>query len=268
MISNGMTENQFYYNEIQEWLGSHKRKAMVDSEKYFDGLHDILALERTMIGKDGKEEKIENVPNNHIVDNQFGRMVTQKTNYLFSKRFSIKTEDDNYSDILNQYFDDEFWLKMQRLGAESILGGIDFIYVYYDDQGILQFDVFNPFECIPYWQDNMHTKMDTFLRVFNVEAWEGAEKKDIQKAELFTAEGIQRFTISESCVLPDMDEPVSAYISVKDEESEETTNYNWERFPVIAFKYNDRELPLLTRVKALQDGINKMESAFENNMDD
>ena len=111
----GMTQEQFYYNEIQEWLASGKRKIMIDSERYLDGDHDILKYERTMIGEDGTEEIIKNVPNNHVIDNQYGRRVTQKTDYLFSKRFSIKTEDDTYSDILNTYFDDEFWPKMQRI---------------------------------------------------------------------------------------------------------------------------------------------------------
>jgi SPP1 family phage portal protein len=42
--------------------------------------------------------------------------------------------------------------------------------------------------------------------------------------------------------------------------------YNWERIPLVAFKYNNKEIPLIKRVKSLQDGINTILSDFENNM--
>lgn len=36
--------------------------------------------------------------------------------------------------------------------------------------------------------------------------------------------------------------------------------------PFIPFKYNNKEIPLIKKVKSLQDGINTMFSDFENNM--
>ena len=41
---------------------------------------------------------------------------------------------------------------------------------------------------------------------------------------------------------------------------------NWEKIPLIPLKYNEEEIPLLKKVKPLQDGINTMLSDFENNM--
>ena len=42
--------------------------------------------------------------------------------------------------------------------------------------------------------------------------------------------------------------------------------YNWERVPLIPFKRNAHEIPLIRCCKSLQDGINLMVSSFENNM--
>ena len=42
--------------------------------------------------------------------------------------------------------------------------------------------------------------------------------------------------------------------------------YNWQRVPLIAFKRNAHETPLISCCKSLQDGINLMVSTFENNM--
>ena len=44
--------------------------------------------------------------------------------------------------------------------------------------------------------------------------------------------------------------------------------YNWNRIPLIPFKFNAVEKPLIKRVKTLQDGLNKIISTFENNLDE
>ena len=41
---------------------------------------------------------------------------------------------------------------------------------------------------------------------------------------------------------------------------------NWQKIPLIPLKYNEREIPLLKKVKSLQDGINVMLSDFENHL--
>ena len=42
--------------------------------------------------------------------------------------------------------------------------------------------------------------------------------------------------------------------------------YTWKKLPLIPIKSNDAEIPLLKKVKSLQDGLNLMLSDFENNM--
>ena len=41
---------------------------------------------------------------------------------------------------------------------------------------------------------------------------------------------------------------------------------NWERVPLVAFKYNAKEIPLICRVKCLQDALNTLVSNFADNM--
>ena len=86
-----MSEKQFFYKEICEWLSSRKRGLMLKAEAYLDGHHDIEQTKRMVIGENGELTEIKNLPNNHVVDNQFERMVSQKTNYLFSNELVIKT---------------------------------------------------------------------------------------------------------------------------------------------------------------------------------
>lgn len=66
-----LTDEQFIVKEINRFKQSQRRKEMLDGERYFDGCHDILSRERTVIGKDGELETVKNLPNNRIVDNQY-----------------------------------------------------------------------------------------------------------------------------------------------------------------------------------------------------
>ena len=42
--------------------------------------------------------------------------------------------------------------------------------------------------------------------------------------------------------------------------------FNWTRLPMIPFKYNSKEIPLIRAVKDLQDALNEVLSDFQNNM--
>jgi SPP1 family phage portal protein len=44
--------------------------------------------------------------------------------------------------------------------------------------------------------------------------------------------------------------------------------YNWDRLPLIAFKYNNKEIPLIRAVKSLHDALNQVLSDFQNNMEE
>ena len=44
--------------------------------------------------------------------------------------------------------------------------------------------------------------------------------------------------------------------------------FNWQRLPLIPFKYNSKEIPLIRNVKSLQDSLNQVLSDFQNNMEE
>lgn len=44
--------------------------------------------------------------------------------------------------------------------------------------------------------------------------------------------------------------------------------FNWTRIPLIPFKRDSDEIPLIRNVKSLQDGLNSILSNFENNMEE
>lgn len=260
-----MTDKQFLEMEIAKWKKSPKRKAMITGEKYYAGKHDILDRVRTVIGKDGLLYEVENLPNNKLVDNQYAKMVDQKVNYLLGKPLTFDVEDTKYEDALKKIFNKKFQRTLKNLGEDSLNGGIGWLHPYYNDLGELVFKKFEPYEILPFWKDAEHTILDFAVRLYEVDTYEGKVEKVVEKVEVYSANGIDRYVLEKGTLIPDIENPSSTYMVVEDEEGK-TQGYNWGKIPLIAFKYNNKEMPLINRVKSLQDGINTMLSDFENNM--
>lgn len=260
-----MTDKQFLETEIAKWKKSKRRKDMITGSKYYDGDHDILSRKRTIIGKDGLLQEVENLPNNKIVDNQYAKMVDQKKNYLLGKPLTFDTENKQYEDALKEVFNKRFQRTLKNLGEDCLNGGIAWLFPYYNDQGELKFKKFEPFEILPFWKDAEHTELDYAVRLYEVQAYEGKQEKTIEKVEVYSTNGIERFVLEKGSLIPDIENPSSDYMIIESAEGD-PQGYNWGKIPLIPFKYNNKEIPLINRVKSLQDGINIMLSDFENNM--
>ena len=95
--ASSMTFKEFLEVEIKRWKGSPQRRMMLDGKRYYDGDHDILRRKREVIVENGARMEDINLPNNKLVDNQFAKMVDQKTNYLLSKPITYESEDETHT---------------------------------------------------------------------------------------------------------------------------------------------------------------------------
>lgn len=77
-VSDKLTDEQFIVKEIRRFKASKRRTDMINGERYFEGKHDILSRQRTVIGKNGDLEIVKNLPNNRIVDNQYKKWLFKK----------------------------------------------------------------------------------------------------------------------------------------------------------------------------------------------
>ena len=106
-----------------------------------------------MIGENGELQVVENLPNNHIVNNQYAKMVNQKANYLFGQPFVIETENKQYGDLLKKVFNKQFMRTLKNSGKEGYNSGICWLHPYYDDAGHFSFRLFSGYEILPFWKD-------------------------------------------------------------------------------------------------------------------
>ena len=264
-VAKNISEKQFIELELQRWKNSPKRIAMLEGERYYQGEHDILARKRTVIGKDGKLEEVNNIPNNKIIDNQYAKMVDQKTNYLLGQPLTFDTEEEAYEAALSDVFNKRFHRTLKNIGENALNCGIAWLFPYYNENGEFRFMRFEPFEILPFWKDAEHTVLELAARLYQVEVYEGFTYTIQEKVELYYPDRIEKYDFKDGVLIPDSYSPVADYIIFEDDDGN-AQGYNWGKVPLIPFKYNSREIPLIKKVKSLQDGINTMLSDFENNM--
>lgn len=262
-----MTDEQYIVEEIKQFKLSRRRKEMIDGERYYEGKHDILSRTRTVIGENGDLEEVKNLPNNRIVDNQYKKMVDQKNNYLLGQPISIQCENEQYAKHLKQVFNKRFQRLIKAIGEDSLNCGIGWMFIHYNERGEITFKRFKPFEIIPLWKDAEHTVLEGFIRIYEVIAYEGKQRKVIQKVEVYDDKGITFFELSDGGSLTPVEPYVQNYFTIIDEDGSEV-GYNWTKIPLIPFKYNNKEIPLIKMLKNLQDGLNVILSNFQNNMEE
>ena len=240
---NGMTELQFYAAEIREWKNSLKRMDQIKGADYYEGRHDILNRKRTIIGADGKLQEVDNLPNNRLIDNQYALMVDQKTNYLVGKPFTVNCQNKAYADALNNVFNKRFHRLLKYVCEDALNGGLGWLFPFYDKKGNLAFKHFPAYEVLPFWADDDHTILDSAIRLYPQEVWDGYTKKIIERVELFKTDGLYRYIYDGSELKPDVEAGEHESYFTIEEEGKEPTELNWERIPLIPFKYNKQDMP-------------------------
>lgn len=264
-VNSRMHDKEFLEKEIKKWEYSPARTMQIKGFLYYEGDHDILARKRTMIGTDGKLEVVENLPNNLIIDNQYAKMVNQKANYLLGQPIAIRGDNDEYVKLLKKIFNKKFMRTIKNSGKAAYNGGIAWLHPYYTDRGEFTFKLFPAYEILPFWKDDEHTELDYFVRLHIEVTYNGTTPIVEKKIELYDLDGVHKYIWEGGSLKPDMTEQDEPHITMTDNRGQ-VRGVNWTRIPLIPLKSNEQEIPLLKKIKSLQDGINIMISDFENNM--
>ena len=258
-----MTDKEFIEREITRFKVSKKRREMLTGERYYQGFHDVLSKKRQAIGEDGKLTDVDNLPNNKIIDNQYKKMVVQKVNYLVGQPITFQSDNKQFMDALKQLFGRKFMKFLKRIGTDAENEGICWVFPTYDDDGCLIFKKFKGHEIIPGWRDADHTILDYAIRIYAMISYSGtADETIVEKVEVYDETGISYFELQGGHLVAE--EPFhQAYFTVEGEHP-----FNWTKIPLIPFKRDADEIPLIRCCKSLQDGINDIMSNFENNMEE
>lgn len=266
-----ISDIDFLHREVQKWLSSPERKAMILGDAYYDYEHSILKRKRMVIkdsvGPDGAKESVweedKHLPNNKDIDNQYAKMVDQKVNYLLSKPITLGSQNEAYKKALKKVLNRKFYRTLKDLGKDMYNGGIGWLHPYYNEQGEFCIKRFRPWEIIPFWKDDEHTELDFAVRVYQMMGYQGQEEKLQTFVDVYDTKGVHHLIYFDDKLVKDY----STYHFEMDIDNQ-VEYYNWERVPLIPCKAYSNEMTLLSKVKPLQDAINKVLSDFDNSMEE
>lgn len=255
----GITYLQFLEKEIETFLNSKKRKDMVDAYNYLIGNHDILSRKRGLWTSNDSFVESKRLPNNKIVDNQYAKVVEQKTNYLFARELTIECKNKEFEEKIKMLFDKRFIRMFRKLGENAINYGIGWLYIYIENDKI-NFKNFASYEILPFWKDEEQTLLDMVVRIYTIEEYKTNGEEDIIKVEVYNKDNVEYYTYNGRLNF----ENSKSYIDLKDNNKQ----VNFTNIPIIPFKSSSKEQPLLNSVKSLQDSLNLIKSNFVNYMEE
>ncbi len=254
----GMSDREFLQSEFNEFMQSKRRRDILTARDYYKGRHDILRENRQEIGENGRFQDTINATNYHIVNNMFDDLVDQKVSYLLSKPIEVKTDNTDITDI----FGKSFMRKMKQIGKDALIGGYGALLPYIDINGDLKFKRMKPEQLLLFWADEEHEVLDAFAYFYNIERYNRVHTKEIvTKIEYYQPDKVSYFIWEMGQLREDTERHDTPYIV-----DDQNQTYKWDKIPLVVFKANDEELPLILRVKCLQDALNTIMSNFMNNM--
>ncbi|MEK3973711.1 phage portal protein [Psychrobacillus sp. FSL K6-1267] len=247
MVGEGLTINEVLVQELKDWKASESYKSMLTGEKYYLEKMDI---------RENKRQEIEWKSNIKLEHGFAKKLVNQKVGYLLSKEPTIATENKTYAEHLKQVFNRKFLKTLKNIGKEAINNGKAYLYVYFDEEGNIAFKKLPSQQVIPFWKDNEHTAIQSFIYFYSESIYENKIKKVIEKVEYHHEKGIDYFIFDGAKLVPDD----VAGLSVGHNFMINGEPFLWERIPLIPFKYNEEEQPLIESIKSLIDNYNMQAS--------
>lgn len=269
-----------------EWNNSEERKLMLKGIEYYNNNTDIKDKKRyDHCGTDASiNDKLSNAKMNK---NIMRKLTRQKVNTLLGKTYSIKTEDETYKEILEDtYFTKYMYRKIFNTCKEAIKEGINWLNVYYDENGELQFRRVPGNQVKVFWADREHTKIDQLIHYYDIQVYRGSESKTCTYADYYSQNGVIHYVKEDKGFVRDKERPneegnftlmVPQTEEIKNDKNEvvevtykldengnivfEPQQMVWERIPWIPLKYNEEETSLLKYIKSHQDYYEKVLSA-------
>lgn len=251
----GMSEIQFVQAELEAFLYSKKRQEILQARNYYQGKHKLP--EHVIMDSNGNPTDAKGtIPNNKIINNLFDDLVDQKTNYLLSKPIDVKSDTD-----LTDFFNKNFQRTLKNLGKDAYIGTIAYLHPYIDNQGNFKLKRMKPEFVIPLWHDEEHDSLDAFIYFYKFEVYTTPKiKTSFYKVEYYKPEGVTYYDYIDGTLSTDTTKQSRPYIQ------RSGLSYNWQSVPLIWFRSNSEEVPLLSKIKPLQDALNQMLSNFANVM--
>ena len=232
------------------------------NEYYMCRNTNILKKTRSYKDQHGRTMVNETLSNQRIPSAFLRTSVVQKTNYGFGKPFSIsvesssltKNEQNNdkngemYLKEWQDWLDTEKRKTIKKIANKAINGGINWAYVWIDDDNKLDFVDVDGNTVYPNWKDKSHIDLNHIIRDYSIIDFATGSADSVNKVEYWDDEN-KEFYIDKSGVLVP-DESEGGRLPTGKHMDDDKDGIGWGKVPFVGFKGNEDELPLLNLIKA------------------
>lgn len=262
---NILTTEELIKIHIDEFITSEEFSLMRKGVAYYKVENDISDRKMYRYEDEIKVED-ETKTNNKLAHGFMHTLVDDKVNYLLLKPITLTCKDENYLSRVIEVLGRRFQKRLSQLGNEASNKGIAWLHVYINEKGEFKMLRIPSEQIIPLWEDADHEKLYALIRFYEVEVYEGKEKKYITKIEYWTEQNVDYYVMQEGIVILDaekyLDDEHKGHFRIYDVPS------SWGRIPFIYFKNNDFELPDLQFIKTLVDNYDVTRSDIANLLED
>ena len=284
---NNIGLKEFIKLQIEEFEESDERKEMINGQKYYENVTEILKKHRYYIDDNHKVALSKFYSNYQLAHSIPRKLVNQKAGLLLKKNISVKEiledeeqeEDQDYKKELKKIFNDRRHKTLKYTLIEAVNKGISWWQVYIDEDGKLKVRRVNAEKIVVLWQDDEHEVVDAIIMVYKMIAYEGTEKKVIKKAEYWDLEGVRYLVYQDGQLINDVDRLSEVEDTVlKNDDGNgmvlcshfiyDGNPENWEKIPFIYWKYNGDEKPLIYYLKSLIDCYDELTSIMADTIKD
>ena len=281
--TNGIKLSEFIYREKKEFEESTRYKEMKIGDRYFANDTDIQKKLRKYIELDGTEKIAKHAKNFKLEHSIIYKLVMQKASFLLKQEPTIQQRDEEhknetYSKEIGKIFNKKMHKRLKRTVIEAVNKGLNWWYVYIDEQGDLKVRLKYATKIVPLWQDDEHEILDAIIMVYKLENYTELGKEDVIKIEYCNLEGVRYYVIDGDHLIEDVEEAEKhkeAYLRLDEEGISIFGHFVlngvpmvWKKIPYVYWKYNCNELSLIHYLKSLVDCYNEMTSRKADNIYD
>jgi len=245
-----LTETEIIIDQIKSFRNSDAYKNMITGLAYYEGKQDILNKQRWGIGVDGIPVVLDKLPNNKIVDNKYEGAVNLKQSYFVGKPITYKSKlGADYDNIFNA----KFQLILNDLVYYILNCGVGYLYPYILN-GELKFKVFDSSSIILMYDNYDEENLTGFIRTVEIVENIAGYNTKAEIVEYYTINGMKKYKYQNTTL---------QFIEEIPYVTQGTKALSWGKIPLIIFKYNKNNIPLISNVKTIQDAINTTISTFQ-----
>lgn len=245
---------------IDAWDRSETAKDIKTGNEYLLNKKDIRDKQRIHHSEAGPTI-LKALSNIRLPIATFRNIVSQKAAFLLARKFLVKSDNIYFEEAVNKWLDSSMRRKILGIAQRSIASGICWSIQYYN-QGVLSTRVVPGTDIIPIWDDQEHERLVGAIHRYTIteaDSIDGDKNVDVHYIDLYSSKSLHRYKTTDNNIEHDGSE----YLYMVDE-----IPFDFGRVPVIPWKCNNDEVPLINLTKDIIDaGDHLMSMAVDTLLD-